>query len=233
MTDGPNASLDRIDLFRSLSAEERAALAKQCAWRHFHAQEQIVDQDSDTRDLCIIVEGRVRVVNHSVSGREITFDDIGAGGWLGELATIDGEPRSAGIVALTETWVAFMSPRLFQETVLTHPEVGLLVMRRLARMVRTATGRIMDLSTLGANNRVHAEILRLAKPGLKDDGTTAEISPIPIHSDIASRVSTTRETVARVLSDLSRDGLVVRKGNALVVTDFDKLEEMVEDVRGA
>lgn len=232
MTDTPHASLDRIDLFRSLSPEERAALAKQCAWRHFHAHEQIVDQDSDTRDVCFIVDGRVRVVNHSLSGREITFDDVEAGGWLGELAAIDGEPRSASLVALTETWVAFMSPRLFQETLMAHPEVGWMVMRRLARMIRQATGRIMDLSTLGANNRVHAEILRLAKAGLKGDATAAEISPIPIHSDIASRVSTTRETVARVLSDLARDGLVIRRGNALVVTDFERLETMVEDVRG-
>lgn len=231
VTESSPANLDRIDLFRSLTADERATLAKQCAWRHFRSHEQIVDQDSDTRDVCFIVEGRVRVVNHSLSGREIAFDDVEAGGWLGELAAIDGEPRSASLVALTDTWVAFMSPRLFQETLLAHPEVGLLVMRRLAHMIRQATGRIMDLSTLGANNRVHAEILRLAKIGRRNDGT-AEISPVPIHSDIASRVSTTRETVARVLSDLSRDGLVIRNGNALMVTDFDRLEAIVQDVRG-
>jgi len=225
------ASLDRIELFQALSGEERKTLARQCSWRHFHAHEQIVDRASESRDVCLIVEGRVRVVNYSLSGREITFDDVDAGGWLGELSAIDGEPRSASIVALTETMVAFMSPRLFQETVTNHPEIAWLVMRRLARIVRSATGRIMDLSTLGANNRVHAEILRLAKPGLKPDGT-AEITPIPIHSDIASRVSTTRETVARVLSDLSRDELVERRGNALVVLDFERLETMVEDVRG-
>jgi CRP/FNR family transcriptional regulator, cyclic AMP receptor protein len=226
------SSLDRIELFRLLGAEERASLARQCSWRHYHAQEQIVDQASETRDLCLIVEGRVRVVSHSVSGREITFDDVEAGGWLGELAAIDGEPRSASLVALTETTVAFMSPRLFQETCTRHPEVGWLVMRRLTQMVRQATSRIMDLSTLAANNRVHAEVLRLAKPTLRPDNT-AEISPIPIHSDIASRVSTTRETVARVLSDLTREGLLVRRGNALTITDFLQLEEMVDEVRGS
>ncbi|WP_119678284.1 Crp/Fnr family transcriptional regulator [Indioceanicola profundi] len=225
------ASLDRIDLLQALSPAERANLARQCSWRHFHPHEQIIDRSSESRDVCLIVEGRVRVVNYSLSGREITFDDIDAGGWLGELSAIDNEPRSASIVALTETMVAFMSPRLFQETVTSHPDVAWLVMRRLARIIRQSTGRIMDLSTLGANNRVHAEILRLAKAG-KRIGNTAEIVPIPIHSDIASRVSTTRETVARVFSDLARDELVERRGNALVVLDFERLEEMVEDVRG-
>jgi len=59
------------------------------------------------------------------------------------------------------------------------------------------------------------------------------IAPIPVHSDIAARVSTTRETVARVLSDLSRDGLVERRADALVVRDVSRLETMVEDVRGS
>lgn len=75
-------------------------------------------------------------------------------------------------------------------------------MRELARLLRQSTDRIMDLSTLGANNRVHAELLRLARSDA-GDGRRATISPIPSHSEIASRVSTTRETVARALGDLA------------------------------
>lgn len=232
MSDAQHANLDKIELLRSLTVEQRAAIARQCSWRHFHPHEQIIDRASDSRDVCLIVEGRVRVVNYSLSGREITFDDIDSGGYLGELSAIDGEPRSASIVALTETHVAFMSPRLFMETVTIHPEIATQVMRRLAHIVRSATGRIMDLSTLGANNRVHAELLRLGKAGLDADGVRAEITPVPIHSDIASRVSTTRETVARVMSDLARDNLVIRQGNSLIIQDFERLLTMVEDVRG-
>ena len=53
-----------------------------------------------------------------------------------------------------------------------------------------------------------------------------------MHGDIASRVSTTRETVARVLSDLSRQGMVERQKDRLVIDDVDRLEDMVEEVRG-
>ena len=68
--------------------------------------------------------------------------------------------------------------------------------------MRISTDLIIDLRTVGSNKRVHAELLRLAKPDMKVENT-AEISPIPIHGDIAVRVSTTRETVARVFSDLT------------------------------
>ena len=89
----------------------------------------------------------------------------------------------------------------------------------------------MDLSTLGANNRVHADLLRLAEAGDKKDNTVM-IKPIPVHGDIASRIGTTRETVARVLNDLSRRGIVKRTKDALVVSDLARLNEIVEDVRG-
>lgn len=207
-------------------------LARQCKWRRFQDGEQVFDRSSDTRDVCFVVEGRVRVVNHSLTGREISFDDVDTGGFFGELSAIDGEPRSASVVALTETQIAFLAPGRFEELVLNYPRVGLMVMKRLAGIVRRSTERIMDLSTLGANNRIHAELLRLARPAGPRDNT-ALISPIPVHSDIAARVSTTRETVARVLSDLVRDGLLERKDNALVIRDLCRLVQMVEDVRGS
>ena len=78
---------------------------------------------------------------------------------------------------------------------------------------------------------MHSEILREARATAADDGNSARISPIPVHADIASRVSTTRETVARVLSDLAKQGLVKREKKALVVTDLKQLEQIVNEVR--
>jgi CRP/FNR family transcriptional regulator, cyclic AMP receptor protein len=225
------AHLDGIDLFHPLSEEVRARLARQCAWRHFQPHEQIIDRASSSRDVCLIVQGKVRVVNYALSGREITFDDMATGGYLGELSAMDGQARSATVIALEETWVAFMGPGLFMQTVTASPEVAAMVMRRLAGMVRSATERIMDLSTLAAHNRVQAELLRLARLG-GVVGNQARIVPVPVHADIASRVSATRETVARVMSDLARLGLVARQGDHLAIADFQRLQAMVEDVRG-
>ena len=114
---------------------------------------------------------------------------------------------------------------------LGHPAIALKLMKHLAHLVRVSTTRIMDLSTLGANNRIHADLLRLARK-LSDDDMTASISPIPVHGDVASRVSSTRETVARVMNDLARKGIVERQKEALLIKDLPRLEEMVEDVRG-
>jgi CRP-like cAMP-binding protein len=221
-----------VPMFAALSAEVRAGLDRVLAWRRFRAGEDIIDRQSDSRDVFFVVEGKVRVVLYSVSGREITLDDIGPGGYFGELAAIDGEPRSASVMAVEPSLVASLGDEAFRKAATENPAMALAVMRRLAAVVRTSSGRILDLSTLGANNRVHAEVLRLARAaGVRPDGS-AEISPIPVHSEMASRVSTTRETVARVMSDLARQGVVRREKSALIVENVADLISLVENVRG-
>ena len=224
-------TLADIRLLTELSADEVEIIEKNCRWKTYGASEQIIDQHSDSRDIFFVAEGRVRVVNYSLSGREITFDDLEPGSHFGELAAIDGLPRSASVMSLSETRIASLPAEQFQNVILEHPNIALKLMKHLAHLVRTSTSRIMELSTLGANNRIHADLLRMARKVTTDD-LTASIAPIPVHSDVASRVSTTRETVARVMNDLARKGIVERQKNALLIKDLERLEDMVEEVRG-
>lgn len=228
---GGERTLNAVGLLASLDPAERGRLAAACAWRAYRHHEQIFDRLDTGRDVYFVARGKARIVNYSFSGREVSFTDLGPGDFFGELAAIDGQPRSASVVAIGETLVAAMPAAVFARAVSEHPELASGMIRHLAGMVRRATERIMELSTLGANNRVHAELLRLAAIDGADDNA-AVIAPIPTHSDIAARVSTTRETVARVLGELNRAGLVKRRGDRLVITDLGRLEEMVEEVRG-
>lgn len=140
-------------------------------------------------------------------------------------------PASASVMALTDCLVASLPQEQFLDLLEKQPPIALKVMKALTGIIRTATDRIMDLSTLAANNRVHADLLRMARGHMKGD-KRADISPIPTHSDIASRASTTRETVTRVLSDLAKNGVVERQKEALVVLGVEQLSDMVEEVRG-
>ncbi len=231
MSDAAERSLAGIKLLAEVTVAERAALEQHAVFRRYMAGEQIIDRQSDSRDMFCVVRGTARVVVYSVSGREVSFDDIDAGGYFGELAALDSRPRSASVVALTNTVVAALSPAVLERVLLEHPKIALALMRRLTLVIRQATERIVDLSTLGANNRVYAELLRLAKPNAKDAGKTNVIRPVPIHGDIAARVSTTRETVARALSELGKKQLVVKEGSSLIIKDIKRLRDMVEQFR--
>lgn len=224
-------SLDSIAWLAPLSPEARHRLAERCRWARYAPHETILDRNDRDTDAYMVVDGRVRVVNFSFGGREISFDEFGPGHVFGELAALDGQPRSATILALTPTTVAMMPARVFQDTVSGTPEIALTMMKHLAGVVRRGTERIMDLSTLAANNRVQAELLRLARGVVRPDGT-AVLKPAPVHADIAARVSTTRETVARVFSDLVKNGIVKRQGQTVLISDVEALQDIVDEVRG-
>ncbi|MBF0560827.1 MAG: Crp/Fnr family transcriptional regulator [Alphaproteobacteria bacterium] len=225
-------SFDGFSLFASLTPSQREEVVKSCRWKRFPAQEQIIDRQAESRDIYFVVSGRVRIIIYSLLGREITLADLGPGEFFGELSALDGRPRSASVLSLDNTLVAILSPEQFVRLISAYPNLALDVMRRLTSIVRHATNRIMELSTLGANNRVHAELLRQARVAPRDSQGRAVLRPIPVHSDIASRVSTTRETVARVFGDLAKNKIVSRERDALIVLDIERLIILVEDVRG-
>ena len=209
---------------------DRAAIARletQCTWRSAHTGEPILSRDSDSRDVFFVVRGRLRIVNFSPSGREVAYAIASVGDFFGEMAAIDGLPRSATVVALEDCTLAQITPQVFRELVETHPKVGLLVMEKLVRIVRTSDDRIMDLATLSAYQRVYSEILKLMKADpVRPDSWL--IYPLPTQAQIAAQASTTRETVARVLSHLSADGIAERKSKTLYVRQVDRLKQLCE-----
>jgi CRP-like cAMP-binding protein len=225
-------SLAHIELFESLPAEELAQLERRCTWQRWNAGEQIIDRETLSNDVYFIVRGRVRVIDYSQSGhREVVFDELSAGAVVGELAAIDGEPRSVNVMAVAETLTASLGAEAFIAIIIEHPKVALAMMRRLSEMIRQSTSRIMDLSTLGAHHRIYAELLRLARTGGAARPNQAIIQPMPVHADIAARVSTTRETVARVLSELAHGNVVKREGDALIIRDLEQLTQMLNKFR--
>ena len=222
-----DAGLERIEFLSGLEEETMSALGKRCRWVRYANGEVILDRESENRDLFLVVAGAVRVVNFSSSGREIAFANVRAGGYFGELSAIDGEPRSASVMAIEDCRLAALSPDLYRRLWQDHAEIADRIMRRLASIIRTCDDRIMDLSTVRAVHRVYAELVRLATPDVVAPANRV-IRPMRTHSDIASRVSTTRETVARVLGQLASDGVVERKSKTLYIRDFERLVKLAE-----
>ena len=227
MTQDSKNSLAVVDLLSELSPDSLDAVEKRVRFRRYKAKELIFDLESGGTEVYFIVEGKVQVVNYSPSGREVSFAQVSAGGYIGELSAIDGRPRSATIVAVEDTTLASISADAFRMLLLDYPHVALDVLQRLSAMVRAGDERIMDLTTLSAINRVHSEILRMSAAN-EDEDNTALITPIPTHSDIAARASTTRETVSRVMSHLARVFILERTDKALKILDVERLSSLIE-----
>jgi CRP/FNR family cyclic AMP-dependent transcriptional regulator len=221
-------TLAKIALFRSLDTGAIRQLDTQCSWRRASANEWIVDYQDTSNDVFFVVSGTVRVKIQSVSGREVLLREINAGEFFGELAAIDNQARSAGILAMTDVTVARMPASIFRKTVHAYSDVCDQLLGLLAGQIRMLANRVNEFTNLDVRHRVYAELLRLSRPEPGKAGR-AVISPPPVHAEIAARVSTRREAVARELKALERAGLVERRRGAIVLTDTGRLRQLIDE----
>lgn len=224
-------SLAGIDVFSGLEAEALKDIERRCTHRRYEPGEPIVSHLDTSDDVFFLVSGDVRVTIYSLDGKAVSFRDLGPGAVFGEYPAIDGGPRSASVEAKTSCLIASMPATTFRELLQTEPRVAQSLMSQFAKTIRALTTRVYEFSTLAVNNRIHAELLRLASSAPRR-GSAAHIAPAPTHIEIASRIGTHREAVTRELNRLSRIGLIDRQSGAIVVKDVDRLAEMVHDVTG-
>jgi CRP/FNR family transcriptional regulator, cyclic AMP receptor protein len=219
-------TLATIGLFRSLDAANIEQLDSRCTWRRLSRNQWILDYQDDSNDVFFVVSGAVRVKLQSVSGREVLLREIKAGDFFGELAAIDSQPRSAGIVAVTDVTVARMPAAVFRSAVHSYPDVCDQLLALLAGQIRALANRVNEFTTLDARHRIYAELLRLSRPETGKP-KQAVVSPPPVHAEIAARVSIRREAVAREFKSLERAGLIAHRRGALVLTDIGRLRQLI------
>jgi CRP/FNR family transcriptional regulator, cyclic AMP receptor protein len=222
--DGPNGrQLGLIDIFRTLDPDSLAAIAPMVHWRKLAPKQTIVTRDDDTHDVFCIGSGSALVTIFPANGKEVTFRDLVAGETFGELSAIDGEQRSANVVAVKESDVGAISAADFQKIIRAYPDVSLEVMRKLVRLVRSLSKRVEEHS-MPASARICADLLERASTRMIS-ANVARLTPAPKHQDIANRVGTHREGVSRTMSELARKNILRRGTGELLILDVAALEQ--------
>jgi CRP-like cAMP-binding protein len=218
--------LDGIVILRDLPAEARAELAGRCRWRRYAAGETIIGPETPSGDVVLVVEGKARVVDRRAIGREVCYAEIGPGGHAGELAALDGGPRSACVVAAADSLICIVPAAEFRRLLRRHAEVAEALLAELANVIRAADRRISELSTVGVTARLCRELLRRATPSARE--APLVIRALPTQEVLACGTAATRETVARIMAQLAHDGIVRRQGRTLLLLDPDRLEALAE-----
>lgn len=186
----------------------------------------LLEKDSRTTDVFILREGTAQIVLYSSAGRDVWVNTAGPGDIIGEIAALDGEPRSTSVVALTGLIVAMMTAAEFLACIDSSPEAALWLARRFAAGMRKLTEQVYELSVLNVQTRIQRELLRLAGYGERRNGAI-EINPAPSHAEIASRIGTHREAVTRELRALSKENIIRSGRRSLTIMDPERLERAI------
>jgi CRP/FNR family transcriptional regulator, cyclic AMP receptor protein len=218
-------SLRAHPCFKTLDPDVCGALDKQCIWLKVPAASWVIDEMAEERDVYFVFSGRLRAMLHGTR-QEVSFSDIDAGSFFGEISALDGSPRSSSVLAITNAQLARMPAAVFRETMFAHRPLCEAVLGMLTGRVRALTSRLSQLSGLDARRRICAELLRLARPDHEAPGRATIPSP-PNQSELASRINACRETVSRELNAIERRGLIERRPGAIVIPDAARLASAI------
>ncbi len=192
-----------------------------------YSKGQTIMGDEDTNsDICFLLTGSARVALFTQSGREVSFLHLGKGDCFGEFSAIDGEPRSASIEAQSTCVAARLSSQKFREVLREAPDLSLALLEALVSKLRELTVKVSDFNTLSADDRIRGEILKLAQTHAKERDSFVVERP-PTQMEIAARVFSNRETVAREMGRMRNMGLIDRDGRNLRIPSLDALEDYV------
>jgi CRP-like cAMP-binding protein len=223
--------MDKLDMlhdapaFSGLDRDQLALLAASVGSQSFKRGEVLFHQGSIGSVLYIVVSGQVRIYTISEGGQELTLTICKRGEFLGELALLDGLPRSASAQAMRSTTTLTLHRSAFLYTIAACPPIAAAVLEAMAARLRQTTAYAEQLSSLSAPRRVVRQLLGLATQHGVAEGQTTRIDLRLTQDDLASLSGTTRETVNRVLA-LLRDQRIIRVERAQIcILDQVRLEQ--------
>jgi CRP/FNR family transcriptional regulator, cyclic AMP receptor protein len=221
------AALARCMLFAGLEEHDLAALAREMRARRFRRGEVLFHMGDPGDALFVVTSGAVKISLPSEEGDEAIIATVREGEFFGELALLDGAPRSATATALEPTETLVLARPRFRELIATEPVLRDALFAALTAELRRLTTHVQELHFLDITGRLAARLSRLAVTHgrIAADGTTRLDAPLT-QSDLAAMIGATRQSVNKLLGLFIDDGLLRLERDAIVILDREGLERM-------
>ena len=205
--------------FAVLNENDLEHIARQTIVRHYDKGEQVFAEGDPCQGLYIVQEGEVRVYKLSPEGREQVLRYFTNGHSFNEVAVFDGGGNPAHASASTASTLWIIPRDLIFEFVRTRPELAVAVIQNLGGQLRHLVGLVEDLSL----RHISARLAKLLLEAASEGGTAHKLT----QQEMAARLGTVREMVARALKQLESRGLIAVTQGRVVILDRKTLEKMI------
>jgi CRP/FNR family transcriptional regulator, cyclic AMP receptor protein len=191
--------LKQVYIFAGLGDDDVQELMSVAKRRTFRSGDVIFHRDDPGQVLYVIKEGKVKICLTSSDGQEIALVVFGKGEYFGELALLDGFPRSADAIAVEKVECYTLQRSDFHNAIMKNPKIAIQVLEVLSKRLRNTDEKVEDLIFLDVYGRVAKKLLELAET----HGTSVEdgirINMRLTQQDLASMVGASRESVNKVI----------------------------------
>lgn len=219
--------LRQVPPFSGLDAPLLGALAQRLERRFFRLGTMIFRKDQPGDALHIVETGHVRLFLPSEEGEEISIDVVGRKDVFGEMALLDGQPRSASAETLEDTITHRLGREDFRHQLLETPHLAFPLLELLSGRVRNTTGYIESLAFLDLHARLARVLLDLAERDGAQGGEGIQIDFDLSETELAAMVGVSRERVERGMAAFRAQKLVALRGKRLVLLNPERLRQLL------
>ena len=217
--------LRNVPIFTDLRDPDLNKIASKMVPRVYEKGQMILLEESMGETFFIITQGAVKVTRLSADGREVILAILGESDFFGEMSLLDGEGRSANIVANEDAKVLTLSRNDFLDCLESYPKIAIALLEELATRLRKSDQQIESLSLSDSEHRIGITLIRLASElGTIKQGHVT-VKNLPYQQDIANMAGTSRETVSRTLKLLEDKKLVRRENRNLTIYNYDAFRQ--------
>lgn len=220
------------DLLIGLDDEAFDKFAQRCEFVTFRKGDNLIEEGSKQDYTFLMVKGMVRVVqgeDSEDSNMGFIYQEIGEGGWFGEIAALDKGQRTATVLAITDGIAVIMPRAVFVNLILEHRQIAVKVLESLASIIRSSNRRLSDVSSFSGVQRVYLQLLELAEPDPSADGIWT-IDNMPSHEQLATIAMTSKEVVSKAISQILQAGLAKRSSGKLKILDHHALKRVATEI---
>jgi CRP/FNR family cyclic AMP-dependent transcriptional regulator len=216
--------LARTELFKGVDDAARRRIAERAAERVVDRGRSVFVQEERGDRMYVLAEGTVKLYVSSRDGGIVELARHHPPAVFGELALLDGGPRSASAEAVERSTLLVVTADQLLGLLRSDEQVAEALLRMLGTIVRRTTRQLTDLVFLNLPGRVARQLLLLASDGDGPGTTTREVT----QGELASMVGGARQTVNQVLKSLEASGYIRAAGRRFEVLDQDRLERLAE-----
>ena len=203
------------------------ALLERSAVMRFAKGETLYRHGEPGDSLTVVLSGSLKVVNVTGDAKEVVLAFLAAGALIGEIAVLDGHPRTANVVAMEPVEAVTIYRRDMLPILKTSPDALMALLLATCDRLRATIG-LVECYALETEARVASGLVRLAREHGREKGSETTIEIKVNQRDLGSHLGLTRETVSRTLSDLRATGLIEVRGQNIVILDAERLSLLAE-----
>jgi CRP-like cAMP-binding protein len=175
-------------------------------------------------DVTVVEEGDIKLVVTAPNGSEVVLDVVGPAELLGELSALDGSPRSATAIALTDCQITAIPVDRFLRYLQDNPMSMGSLLAVVVRRLRQANRRQLEVSTADALGRVCTRLEEMASRYGAEDGTDPVAIELAINqTELAQWCGLSREAVVKALRKLRQLGWISSVDGVITIEDRDQV----------